>query len=112
MGYESRLYILDKKKQVCFEEVIASFNLSCVENPTFYQLFSTPISSNICVNGEIVTTDSYNDPIKWARIDEVVNWLETEGRKMDYRRIEPLIALLKGFNPDEWDELRVAHYGY
>ena len=112
MGYEIRLYILENQKDICFEKVIASFNLFHEEMPSFKQLFSTPISSPLCVNGELVTTDSYGDSIMWARVDEVVEWLETEGVKLGYRKIAPAIALLNSFNLEDWDELRVAYYGY
>lgn len=56
--------------------------------------------------------DCYGKHIKAASVKEVVEWLEKEILVSDYRRLKPLLSLLKGFNEAEWECLEVLHYGY
>ena len=35
-----------------------------------------------------------------------------EVKEDDYRRLAPCLAMLKGFDPQQWDDLRAIHYGY
>ena len=113
MGYESRIYVVNVNKSISYGEVIARFDLSKIGNG-FSDLFKNPVDFHFYAeDGDtIITKDSYGDEVKTASIQDVIEWLETKGREIHYRRIEPLIGLLKGFDFAEWEDLRVVHYGY
>ena len=112
MGYESRLYIADYHKKTDFIEIIASFDL-CKMGCDFPQLFTTPITSKVWLGGEnLEIEDMYGEVVKYADLEDVATYLETYCRDMKYRRIEPCIALLRGFDKSEWEDLKVLHYGH
>ncbi len=125
MGYESRIYIINRvehKRPYCepwvFAEKIAMVNM-CVMDYDFRTLFDKPIDYTIHIEYPIFVNDRfenetdidcYGEHLKYTTIDKVVKWLESH--KVEYRRISPLLGLLKGFNENEWDELQVVHFGY
>lgn len=57
---------------------------------------------------------------KWAmtmggeNFSTVIEWLEKEVEKSNYRRLKPLLSLLKGFDLSQWrdGEMEIVHYGY
>lgn len=125
MGYESRIYVIDvhreKKKghkdygKVRYAEKIVTFNLSCMGYTNGWKnLFNKPIDYKIYAdNGdETFDTDRYGERLKSADLGEVIHWLETRGNDQHYRRIAPVLGMLKGFDISEWDELQIVHYGY
>lgn len=113
MGYESRLYIADYHKQTNWMEVIGSFDLCKMYIGGWRELFKTPITNEVWFGiGDACTEDMYGDVIKYASIDDVVKFLEDNCKNMKYRRIEPCISLLRGFNKTEWEDLVVLHYGH
>lgn len=123
MGYESKLYIVEKssltpdKDGKRYADVIAMFNMR-----KFYELSD--------VLGEQKETDCYifaddgNTKILEDRYDQkltessipfVISILERilqDGK--DYRRIYPLLNALKAFDEqkDKWGDIVVLHYGY
>lgn len=124
MGYESRLYIVDvhRNKQegskdfgkVYFAERIATLELSCMGYTNGWKdLFDKPIDYKIFVtDDEDTNKDKYGEIMKSADFDKVIHWLETKGAEEHYRRIAPVLGMLKGFNRSEWDELQIVHFGY
>ena len=121
MGYESRLIIVDRisiksrKGEYVMAEEIARFNLCCV--PWNHgQIFTTPIDFDIQVtDGERVKykkTDCYGEHCHMADLDIVIREIERLSSEDSYRRYKPILGLLKGFDPGEWNELKVVHYGY
>jgi len=63
----------------------------------------------------IILEDRYGKPLKEASVQEVVNCLENLPKKdADYRRVKPLLALMKAFaeNMTEWESLAVLCYGH
>ena len=123
MGYESRIYVVNvsrlkapkTKEEYTFCNVIAEMNMSCMVG-SFHRLFDKPIDFKVFIcdsRGEIETDkDCYGDKIKYGDINAVITWLEKATTTDNYRRLKPLLGLLKGFDPNEWDELKVLHYGY
>lgn len=123
MGYESRIYVVNVSRckapktgedfPIC--NIIAEMNMSCMVG-SFHRLFDKPIDFKIVIcdsRGENETDeDCYGDKIKCGDINDIIVWLENEIKRDNYRRLKPLLGLLKGFNPNEWDELKVLHYGY
>lgn len=140
MGYESRLHIVErhetvrKKNRNTYRDIycldVARFELCKMDNSEFWNLFHTPIDfeldGDVCENGEsiILTEDCYGKHCCYAEISEVIEWLEKEVRHDDYRRLKPLLALLKGFDLNEWNysnsddngntdtRLIIVHYGH
>lgn len=124
MGYESKLYIVEKSsyddpsdKGMRYSQVIAMFDLckfyplSCVVNtyPKTECYFYADDGNTK------VLEDKYGDPLREIPIDDVIDILE--GALIDgsmYRRIYPVLATLKELNehPLQWKELVVLHYGY
>lgn len=118
MGYESRVFVINVNRHNddwIYGEKIADIRMSKMGN--FRDIFKQPIDYKIYVDsGDIdVDEDCYGDHLCYTDIDTVVEWLETVPKNEgwdDYRRIKPLIGLLKGFNKEEWKELQVVHYEY
>ena len=112
MGYGSKLYIADYHKEANHMDIIASFNL-CKMGYGFREIFKTPITEDMWITSEdCEMTDDYGEVIKYADLEDVATYLETYCRNMKYRRIEPCIALLRGFDKSEWEDLKVLHYGH
>ena len=138
MGYESKLYIVDRNEYENFKgtaknvygDVIATYDLSKMGDGDFYALFTKDIDFDLTDNylydskvsaekGEDYYTmvednrDCYGDLCKYAEIDDVIAYLENYMTTKDYyRRVAPLLALLKGLNKEDWTNLVVVHYGY
>ena len=114
MGYESRLYVVQKSqvakhnnKYWC--EVIASFDL-CKVDINFRKYLKT--DSYFIEGNEYVFEDCYGEPLRELTIAEAIKEIENAMARYDYRRWKPILGLLKGFNEDEWGDLRVLHYGH
>ena len=114
MGYESKLIVVERAevwKGYIIGTEIAEFNLCSVNwNPG--DVFSKEIDFDIYVDGESTRDDKYGKTCRMADIDDVVDVLEEMAAKDNYRRFAPAIALLKGFEQQRWDDLKVVHYGY
>ena len=124
MGYESKIYIIEKTKYSWDEEngmtyarVLAMFDVS-----KFYGLSdwfrNKPATKHYIYaddsNTQIIA-DRYGDTLKEASVKEVIDRLERiveDGE--DYRRIFPLLAALKVFEEqsNHWGNIAVLHYGY
>lgn len=114
MGYESQLFIADRLNGT-WMQVISSYDLCNMGYDNgFHDLFKEPILGDIWMPGmkDGVEEDMYGAELKHTDINTVIEWLETYGVNMKYRRITPLLNLLKGFEQSEWTDLRVIHYGH
>ena len=124
MGYESRIYVIEKTSYSWAEEngmkyarVLAMFDVS-----KFYELsdwFSNKPATNHYIYADDGDTeiieDRYGDTLKEASVKEVIDKLERMVENgEDYRRIFPLLAALKAFesHSNQWDDIAVLHYGY
>ena len=126
MGYESKIYIVEKTNCFCSEEngmkyarVLAMFDVS-----KFYELadwFSNKPATKHYIYADDGDTeiieDRYGDTLKEASVKEVIEKLErivTVENGVDYRRIFPLLAALKAFesHSEQWGDIAVLHYGY
>lgn len=124
MGYESRLYIVNKSSmfnedKTRYAQIVATFNM-CV-CPTTYKLQDFP-ETDCYIYGDDgnrrILEDNYGRRLTEAEIEDVIDLLEEDIRKGEkYRRLFPLLATLKVFEEQKrigvWDEnLVVLHYGY
>lgn len=116
MGYESKLYVVDKHDwKWCKEkwgEVIASFDLCCV-SINFAQYPATDCYIIADDGNTRVIEDNYGSPLREIPINELIEIIEDAIEKTDYyRRYQPCLSLLKGFNLNDWENLVVLHYGH
>ena len=126
MGYESKIYIIEKTKYSWDEDngmkyarVLTMFDVS-----KFYELSdwfrNKPATKHYIYadDGDTeIIEDRYGDTLKEASVEEVVNRLErivAVENEVDYRRIFPLLAALKAFETqsNQWGDIAVLHYGY
>jgi phosphoenolpyruvate synthase/pyruvate phosphate dikinase len=114
MGYESKIFIVEKstikENGKRYAELIAMVN-AC----KFYDLskvFTVETDCYIYYNGEKILEDKYGEPLTEAHIKDIVEFLEKSEQKNPYRRATILLALLKSFRIEDWDNLAVLHYGY
>lgn len=118
MAYESRLYIVEKydshiENSKKYGQVIAMYDMckfhafdGIFKNETDCYIFADDGNTKIEI-------DMYGEPLKEATVKEVIDYLDDYKKEGEYyRRVEPLLGLLKGFNLDDWDNLVVLHYGY
>lgn len=115
MGYESRLIVVNRCKSINYAEKIAVINMCKMGYGNGWkELFCNPFDCKLYADdgNTLLTKDNYGEKLKSADIQTVIDWIETKGRKMNYRRIEPLIGILKGFDTSEWEDLQIVHYGY
>ena len=123
MGYESKLYVVNKTniseiigdKTWFFCEKIAEFNLCKVP------LISSKMRKYKDTNGYIYADDGntrifedlYGDSLKEIPLSDAIKIIfEAASGNNYYRRYNPCLQLLKGFNLDDWSNLVVLHYGY
>lgn len=138
MGYESKIFIVDVKShnQFAIDKITNKPILDENNSPVIYkgygqivtmidmrkmgynngwkELFTKEIDYYIFAeDGDHDTnTDCYGEHIKSGDINSIIVWLENQIKKDDYRRLKPLLYLLKSFDLNEWKDLQVLHYGY
>lgn len=138
MGYESKIYIvnvlshkhtvinpdtqkpyLDKNGEPMIDngygQIVAMIDMCKMGYDNGWrELFTKEIDYQIYAeNGnESTNKDCYGEHIKSGDINAIIAWLENQIKKDNYRRLKPLLYLLKAFNPEEWDDLQVLHYGH
>lgn len=115
MGYESRLYIVKENKTVNYAEVIARFDCSKMRcNNGWRELFKKPLESKMYADdgNTLIEEDNYGEKLKSAEFQSVIAWIEKEVQKSDYRRLKPLLSLLKGFDLTQWPdgEMQIVHF--
>ena len=127
MGYESRLYIVEKSGfytncnetpnddfgRMCFAEVVAMIDLCKVpELPAAINKYPDT-DAYIYEGEERVLEDKYGARLKEIPLKDMTDII-TKIAKADnnqYRRWNPCLGLLKGFDTDGWDVV-VLHYGH
>ena len=124
MGYESKIYIVEKTNYSLVEEngmkyarVLAMFDVS-----KFYELSdwfrNKPATRHYIYadDGDTqIIEDRYEDTLKEASVKEVIDRLEKIVENGEnYRRIFSLLAALKAFesHSNQWGDIGVLHYGY
>lgn len=124
MGYESKLFIVDKHRKVgslvhdvwmIYGEKICEFNLSKIPGLSIIKNYPDTDCYIYADDGNHeVTEDLYGKNLKEIPLKDMISILEklAEEDQWKYRRFKPCINLLKGFDPTQWENLVVLHYGY
>ena len=119
MGYEIRIYVVEKSSLSPdddgkrFAEVLAMFN-AC-NFPGLPGVFKVKTDCFIFADdgNTRIVKDRYGDELTEAPLSDVIKFLENEVQRGEtYRRIKPLLGLLKSFDMEQWDNLVCLHYGY
>jgi len=120
MGYESKFIVVEKSQyqminERCWSEVICIFDMcKMYYNGPFhkiiYKLRETDCFFYFPGKEEPIIEDLYGNKIKECTVPAMIKILEKENK--EYRRIQPFISLLKGFDLDKWGNLMVLHYGH
>lgn len=130
--YEHRLFIVKRgelrsrknpEHLSIYPEIIAEYRCSRMPQ-SFYDLFRNGVEIDFGLyvhDGDNETmVDCYGEHCRMVKPNAVVEYLENlmacEGEWRDYRRLPPLLGLLKGFDSDEWESpsesLWVVNYGH
>jgi len=123
MGYESRLYVVDKHKDMKNEDlrlvwasVITVYDLSKAGEDFVSKVRAFPDTDCYIYADDgntRITEDCYGDKLKEIPLNEMIAILAYEiGANSYYRRFKPILGLLMAFNPNDWDNLVVLHYGH
>lgn len=125
MGYESKLYIVNKLP----EHMVIKDNgmqycelIAMVDICKYYKWSDKAIKypkTNCYFYAEDgnkkIIEDGYDEPLKEIPIDDALDILEEEFYSGDnYRRLRPALTLLQSLkdNENQWNEIVVLHYGY
>lgn len=123
MGYESKLYIVERGSLKdddgkTYARVLAMFDM-CKMGYHFVEMFEkeTDLYFYGSDGNTRIVEDMYGDPIREANVEDVIDYLEEAVENGEnYRRIFPLLAALKTFYEQKedgrWDKLAVLHFGY
>ena len=120
MGYESKLYVVEKSSRIVEEgkrygQIIAMIDM-CKLGDSFIRVLNEYSATDCYIyadgNDEPTFEDKYGDPLVEIPLADMIDILDELSQETDYRRFAPAIALLGGFNLDEWGDLVVLHYGY
>lgn len=121
MGYESRVFVVDRNKIERKEgmfyiwgEKIADVKMSVMYDG-FTALFDKEVDYELYIDNEdeSTKTDKYGAIMTYTDCETVIDYLENliaEGE--NYRRLTILLGLLKGIDESQWNEIQVVHYGY
>ena len=121
MGYESKFYIIQKsnlpnsgdngKK---WGNVIASFDMCKIGASSWLSKYPETEHYFYADDGNTeVIEDDYGEPLREIPINDLINILENDSELVHYRRFKPFLALLKGFDQNQFDNnLVVLHYGH
>lgn len=123
MGYESRLYIVEKSSLnkdpdigLRFAGIVSVFNLSKVGKVSdqFLNYPDTDCFIYADDGNTRITEDRYGDALKEIPIKDAIEILKNAAKEDNwyYRRFKPVVALLEGFELDKWKDLAILHYGY
>lgn len=121
MGYESRVFIVDRNEiehgddtTYVYAEKIVDIKMGCMYDG-FTNLFNKKIDYDLYVdNGDEATqTDKYGKTMTYTNCKTVIVYLEKLiANGENYRRLTMLLGLLKGINEEQWNDIQVVHYGY
>lgn len=127
MGYESKLYVVDKMdsyidvdidcrtvKRMCYGNVVAMFDLCKVPDIPAAIKSYPDTDAYFYEGGQRIVDDEYGKPLKEIPIKDMIEIVKKAARndRNEYRRWKPCLALLKGFSGEKWKGLVVLHYGH
>ena len=122
MGYESRIIVVAKSDIKGYEdavkdffwcEEIAKINLCRIDDEILGRIKSYPDTDCYIWDGETPTAkDKYGEFMKEIPLRDAIKIFSYAVSVSDYRRYEPCLSLLKGFDQQDWKSVVVLHFGY
>lgn len=122
MGYESKIYIVAKmylkdRNNMTYCDVIAMFNMCKCQGLADVFKRKTDCYFYADDGNTKVLKDRYDKDLTEATVEDVIYKLEEIiANGENYRRIFPLLSVLRTLNKQQknklWDEVVVIHYGY
>ncbi len=119
MGYESKLYVVEKttmsnENHMFYGIVVAMFDLSKT-NAVSYRIVDYPYTDTYFFaddgNTEVIE-DEYGKRLKEIPLKDMIEILREIYAKSGYRRYKPALALLEAFDDPQWKDIVVLHYGH
>ena len=122
MGYESKLYIVEKSKALRGNEkryasVVAMFDMA--KMGSIVNVFEKKTDCYIYADDgdTMILEDKYGDELTEATVEDVIEVLEKAiGNGVMYRRLYPLLSALTVIKEQQdegtWEDVVVLHYGY
>lgn len=121
MSYESTVYIVRKTDLHYglkrYAEVVAMFDLSCY--PPIANMMRNKKETDCLIYSDYgnteITEDRYGKALTEATPQDVIAVLEKAvANGSEYRRIFPLLSMLKSFeeHKGQWEEIAVLHFGH
>lgn len=120
MGYESRLYVVQKTTSMSYNsslrwaEKIAVFDLCKVPAVSCKMRAYKATDAFVYAddgNTEI-TMDDCGEPLKEIPVSDAIVILEAAAERENYWRYRPCIAFLKAVQEEKQEDVVVLHYGY
>lgn len=128
MGYESKIYIIDRHEHKKIDETFYTYGDKIMEidlckmgygmynRKSFTDLFTHEIDFDLWINGNPTQTDCYDEHCKYGDIDAIINWLNKMVKDTDYRRAKLFLAILKSIKKQIkdgcWTDIKIVHYGH
>jgi len=108
MGYESKLYVVEQKPLApgtVWNRIIAVYDLCKMGLGFDYSLFNKTLEGKIFISKDEETdVDRYDNKLKYCdKLQLLIDELEKEELFDSYRRIPPLVSMLKSFLEHEKD---------
>ncbi len=113
MGYESRLYVVNKMDEN-YGDVIAAFNMGSLGNEVsrFKEFKETNLRFLGVDNHRFITVDDYGKKLNEIQINDAISIINDAREECYYRRYLPCLAFLLSIDKRDWNEVVVLHYGY
>lgn len=123
MSYDSRLYVVDRwgYDGKVYGREIAIMDMGQLGSKFPYkEVFPKDIDFDMRwfhvfreEDDDVFRTDDYGRTCTMGKLADVLAYFEEWAERDDYRRLQPFVGLLRGFDPSQWDgELVVVHYGH
>ena len=123
MAYESRIIVVSKFNTKGYDEEVKDFyaceelariNLCRIDDEVLGRIKSYPASDcYIWDQGKPRAKDYYGDLMTEIPLKDAIKIFAYATSISDYRRYEPCLSLLKGFDTAGWeDSVVVLHFGY
>ena len=119
MGYESKLYIVEKYSSFSgekrkFARDIACFDLAKAGLEDIVKTYPITDCYIYADDGNTpILEDKYGDPLREIPVADMIRILTDMIKENGYyRRYISCIALLSSFLADEWKDVVVLHYGH
>ena len=118
MGYEIRLFAVERVSEDGYASVVADIDLCKIGQGNLADLLhqSTPKKPKAYVFGldgnRRFKKDRYDAPLSIMEVDDVIKAIEADNQREPYRRFELALATLKAFKIGFGEDAKILGYGH